>query len=625
MMMKKLLILCCAFAAVMLSAKEYKTIWVEAGEHASGPVEKLVPADAKVDPAKMQSTAFHVECSEYGIYISVQLDEKDAAARNELEIFLAPEGATSYYQFYGFPFEQEMNFYPYGDIYGRTYPRLQRKNWAITCQKNDAGMIVRLFIDWKDFARFINTKNWKFGVFRSRNYANQLWQGKLHEPATWGTLVMPDLTPAQRDAIARRLMMDVAFSEDYFKFDSARYNNKTFAAWRTMAKNEIARLMKDEKMNWQEKLTATLDLLEIRRYIDTIPYSLDAKFPAWTFYKGNVKQEQIDWRGPFQFNAKENVTRSAVYTAPADSEGEIWITNFIDYTRSEKVCWRVERDGKVIKAGTGAVQPLNIKIGKMKKGDTFTIIYEPNGTSYKPIPNLAVEDLKHGMIPGPAVSVTLPGAFEAAPKRNPDGSTVTGYESRNQGHLYAIRKMCMNKKFPRIFFLGDSITDGLRGKGWKMIEHLRPVNLGISGDWTQNVLWRLDQGMFDECKPELVVLMIGTNNGRYSIEEVANGNKLILDRIHELSPETKILLLGIFPRGKKHPEGGRFDQINAILKSYADNKRIFYMDLTHVFIDKDRNVRHDLLPDGLHPGSDGNIAWMTAILPTLEKLLGGTK
>ena len=610
---------------VAAGAKDYSVTWIEPlDEQKKIVTEKLVPADEKLDPAKLPASTFNVDCNEYGIMITLKMDEKDAAARNELEVFFAPEGCSSYYQFYGFPFDGDMSFYPYG-TYGRFYPRLNRKNWQISFQMTPAGMTMRIFIDWKDFARFTDAKKWKFGIFRNRNYVEMNWQGKLHQPATWGTIIFPDFTPEQKEAIAKRIVMDYTVDDTGFKFDPTRYNNKTFAAWRDMAKKEIAKLVKDDQITWRRKLETVLDLMEIRRYLDTNPHTIDPKRPAWTFYKGDEKLEKVDWRGPLQFNRKENVTRSIVYTAPAASEGEVWITNFVDYSNSQNVKWRVERNGSVILAGDSSMQPLNVKIGAMKKGESFRIVYEPNGTHYKPGTRFAVEDLKHGMIPGPAICVDYPAIDAPAPKRNPDGTVQTGYEFRNTGHLNAIRQMCKKGKPPRIFFLGDSITDGLRGKGWKMIEHLHPVNLGISGDWTQNVLWRLDQGMFDECKPELAVLMIGTNNHRYPIEDVAKGNKMIIDRIREISPDTKILLLGIFPRGKTYPIGCRHDKINDILKTYADNKKIFYMDLAHVFTDKDRNVRHDLLPDSLHPGSAGNVAWMTAILPTLEKLLGEEK
>ena len=67
-----------------------------------------------------------------------------------------------------------------------------------------------------------------------------------------------------------------------------------------------------------------------------------------------------------------------------------------------------------------------------------------------------------------------------------------------------------------LVFIGDSITDRWRKQGlevWnKFYVPRHALNLGISGDRTQHVLWRLDHGELAGLKPKAVVLMIGTNN-----------------------------------------------------------------------------------------------------------------
>ena len=70
-----------------------------------------------------------------------------------------------------------------------------------------------------------------------------------------------------------------------------------------------------------------------------------------------------------------------------------------------------------------------------------------------------------------------------------------------------------------VLFIGDSITDAWRrpspdGKAvWDAnFAPLRAANFGISGDRTQHLLWRLQNGELDGIKPKAVVMMIGTNN-----------------------------------------------------------------------------------------------------------------
>ncbi len=106
---------------------------------------------------------------------------------------------------------------------------------------------------------------------------------------------------------------------------------------------------------------------------------------------------------------------------------------------------------------------------------------------------------------------------------------------------------------PEVLFIGDSITQGWDGSGgyiWRRwYDPRKSVNLGIGGDRTQHVLWRLEHGEIEGVHPKAVVLMIGTNNiGSNTPEEIAEGVKAICMKLREKLPETKILLLAVFPR-----------------------------------------------------------------------------
>jgi len=179
-----------------------------------------------------------------------------------------------------------------------------------------------------------------------------------------------------------------------------------------------------------------------------------------------------------------------------------------------------------------------------------------------------------------------------------------------------------------LVFIGDSITQGWEGSGkevWqKFYGERKAVNLGISGDRTQHVIWRLDHGNLEGISPKVAVIMIGTNNsGSNSPEEIADGVTKIVEQIREKTPETKILLLATFPRGADPSDEKRQvnEQSNRIVEQLADNEHIFYLDIGDKFVDSEGKLSKDIMPDLLHLSEQGYTIWAESIEPTLTKLL----
>lgn len=176
--------------------------------------------------------------------------------------------------------------------------------------------------------------------------------------------------------------------------------------------------------------------------------------------------------------------------------------------------------------------------------------------------------------------------------------------------------------------LGDSITDGWRGGGKKVYaEHFEPLkaaNFGIGGDRTQHVLWRLQNGELEGITPKLCMLMIGTNNGKDSAEDVAAGITAIVKEIQKKSPSTKILLLAIFPRGEK-PNGGREknDKVNTMIAKLDDGgKTVKVLDIGAKFMNEDKSISKEIMPDFLHLTEKGYGLWAEAVLPSVKEMLG---
>jgi lysophospholipase L1-like esterase len=191
----------------------------------------------------------------------------------------------------------------------------------------------------------------------------------------------------------------------------------------------------------------------------------------------------------------------------------------------------------------------------------------------------------------------------------------------------AIKKM--NGKID-LAFVGDSITRRWTGKenqgSWvKYWGSYRAVNMGIGGDATQNVLWRLQNGQLDGYQARLFVVMIGTNNcwGRQTVAaDVAAGIKKILDLIQSKQPQAKILLLSILPVGDK-PNPGRETRaaINALISKFPGGP-VHYMDIASKFLEPDATISKDVMPDHLHLSPKGYEIWSEAIKDKVKELMG---
>ena len=137
------------------------------------------------------------------------------------------------------------------------------------------------------------------------------------------------------------------------------------------------------------------------------------------------------------------------------------------------------------------------------------------------------------------------------------------------------------------------------------------------------------------------MLLIGTNNTDdrnfktvHTAEQIFKGTKAIVKTIRKRHPETKILLLRIFPRGGDDEKGVSPPAFNSsakcietcrqageLTRRLADEKKIFWLDINHVFLQPNGNINTELMWDLLHPSPNGAEIWVKAIMPTLTKLL----
>ncbi|MDG2470749.1 MAG: platelet-activating factor acetylhydrolase IB subunit [Pirellulaceae bacterium] len=180
-----------------------------------------------------------------------------------------------------------------------------------------------------------------------------------------------------------------------------------------------------------------------------------------------------------------------------------------------------------------------------------------------------------------------------------------------------------------LVFIGDSITQGWEGRGkkvWaKFYQGRNAVNLGIGGDRTQHVIWRLDNGNLKEIQPKVAVIMIGTNNsGSNSPQQIADGVKKIVGQIRTKTPKTKILLLATFPRGSSPDDKRRQvnQKSNALVAKLGTDSNVTYLDIGPQFLGEGGSLSKEIMPDLLHLSERGYLIWAESIEEPLKKLLG---
>jgi lysophospholipase L1-like esterase len=177
-----------------------------------------------------------------------------------------------------------------------------------------------------------------------------------------------------------------------------------------------------------------------------------------------------------------------------------------------------------------------------------------------------------------------------------------------------------------VVFFGDSLTEGWDTAVWQ--HYLAPrgvLNAGVSGDRTDNLLWRLEHGNLAGRQPKAVVLLIGTNDLAYgrSPARTADGIRANLEVLRQHLPEARILLLGLLPREAVSSASLRIEvaQVNQLIRDCADNQHVFYSEIGDVLLTSDGLLSAEISPDQLHFTARGYALLAARLEPELDRLL----
>ncbi len=196
----------------------------------------------------------------------------------------------------------------------------------------------------------------------------------------------------------------------------------------------------------------------------------------------------------------------------------------------------------------------------------------------------------------------------------------------------------------RVLFVGDSITqhyaggdDVAQAPAWRAA-HAAPgaphpaLNLGVAGDRTENLLYRLlpraagGLGHLDDTRiqPQIVVLMIGINNTWSQVSDIVgltvDGQLAVIRRLRSLRPDATLVVNSLLPTNNKVHDRDRVEPINRRLAAEVARlgPDVVWLDLYPAFLRADGAGDPTLFKDGVHPNAAGYARWSAVLLPKLE-------
>lgn len=181
-----------------------------------------------------------------------------------------------------------------------------------------------------------------------------------------------------------------------------------------------------------------------------------------------------------------------------------------------------------------------------------------------------------------------------------------------------------------LLFIGASILERWPTVGkavWeKNFAPRHALDFGISGDKTQNVLWRLNNMSIQSLRPKVAIIQVGTNNTDNTPHEIADGVKAVVANTQSAFPGVKIIIVSLLPNRRAND---KMMQANALIRQSADNSTTYYLDLVPLMPpipNPDGTGEMNwkgIGKDGLHPDATGYQIWADAMEPLLTKLMSG--
>lgn len=220
----------------------------------------------------------------------------------------------------------------------------------------------------------------------------------------------------------------------------------------------------------------------------------------------------------------------------------------------------------------------------------------------------------------------MPFRFMVNSKRNiPDKVTedwaeIKRYQDSNK------RTPPIAKGEKRVVFMGNSITDYWINNDSAFFSENNFIDRGISAQQSDQMLVRFKPDVLD-LSPSAVVILAGTNDihaekppewildNIISMVQLAKANK-IKPILCSVTPVRSYFLKPYINAVE------RINELNRMIKEYADNNKIIYVDYHTPLSDEKGGMKTEYTRDGVHPNLNGYKVMEPLVLEAIRKALG---
>jgi len=174
-----------------------------------------------------------------------------------------------------------------------------------------------------------------------------------------------------------------------------------------------------------------------------------------------------------------------------------------------------------------------------------------------------------------------------------------------------------------IIFLGNSITE--QGGDWgDRFNNSKVKNRGIAGDTSDGVLARLGELVY--VKPTKIFILIGVNDffTTMTAQQVYENTLLIVNTIHNESPDTKIYVQTILPTTTESLKV-KIQATNSLLQNSESAEPYSLVLLHDLFTTQEGLMNMEYSTDGIHLNESGYTVWVDNVnnlvieTPVVEK------